>query len=194
MMKQTVKNLAAAFAGESMARNRYIFYAKQAKKEGYGQIAGIFLETADQEKEHASWMLKMLNQLAENGEEIEKIKTEMEVPAVLGDTVTNLKTAIDGENYEWEQMYPEFARIAEEEGLAEIARRLKAIATAERHHEERYKKLLEQLEKGTIFKKAKEVWWVCRECGYVHFGKEPPETCPSCGHPRAFYQLKCEEY
>jgi len=152
------------------------------------------LETADQEKEHASWMLKMLNQLAEKGEEIEKIKTEVEVPAVLGDTVTNLKTAIDGENYEWEQMYPKFARIAEEEGLAEIARRLKAIATAEKHHEERYKKLLEQLEKGTVFKKEKEVWWVCRECGYVHFGKEPPETCPSCGHPRAFYQLKCEEY
>ena len=193
-MKQTVKNLAAAFAGESMARNRYIFYAKQAKKEGYEQIAGIFWETADQEKEHASWMLKMLNQLAEKGEEIEKIKTEVEVPAVLKDTVTNLKTAIDGENYEWEQMYPEFARIAEEEGLAEIARRLKAIATAEKHHEERYKKLLEQLEKGTVFKKEKEVWWVCRECGYVHFGKEPPETCPSCGHPRAFYQLKCEEY
>jgi len=193
-MEQTVKNLAAAFAGESMARNRYIFYAKRAKKEGYEQIAGIFLETADQEKEHANWMLKMLNQLEEKGAEIEAINTEAEVPAVLGDTATNLKTAIAGENYEWEKMYPEFADIAEKEGFPEIAKRLRAIAIAEKHHEERYKKVLEQLEKGTVFKKEEEVWWVCRECGYVHIGKEPPKECPSCGHPQSFYQRQCEEY
>ena len=194
-MEKTLKNLAAAFVGESQARNRYTFYAKVAKKEGYEQIAGIFYETAEQEKEHASWLLKLINELKKkSGQPVEEIKIEAVVPTVLGTTAENLKAAAAGENYEYTTMYPEFADVAEKEGLTEIAARLRAIAVAEKHHEERYLKLLEQVKAGTVFKKPQKVWWVCRECGYVHFGTEPPEKCPSCSHPRSFYQLKCEEY
>jgi len=127
-------------------------------------------------------------------ENLDEIKVEAVVPTILGATAENLKAAIAGENYEYTKMYPEFADVAEKEGFPEIAKRLRAIAVAEKHHEERYKKLLEEVEVGTVFKKEKEVWWVCRECGYVHFGKQPPEKCPSCDHERSFYQLKCEEY
>ncbi|MEM3431129.1 MAG: rubrerythrin family protein [Candidatus Micrarchaeia archaeon] len=200
-MEKTIENLAKAFIGESQARNRYTFYAKVARNEGYEQIAEIFLITADNEREHASWLFKLINELkkkaTERGEKIEKyneIKVEASAPTVFGSTIDNLKAAIAGENYEYTKMYPEFADIAEKEGLKEIAQRLRAIAKAEEHHEERYKKILEQLEKGTFFNKSNKVWWVCRECGYVHFGKFPPEKCPSCDHPKAFYQLKCEEY
>lgn len=115
-------------------------------------------------------------------------------PTILGGTAENLKAAIAGENYEYTKMYPEFATIAEKEGLSEIARRLRAVARAEEHHEERYKKLFKEVRADTVFEKEKEVWWVCRECGYVYFGTEPPEKCPSCDHPRSFYQVKCEEY
>ncbi|MEM5794355.1 MAG: ferritin family protein [Candidatus Aenigmatarchaeota archaeon] len=194
-MKKTIENLAKAFVGESQARNRYTFYSKVAKKEGFEQIAEIFLITAENEREHASWLFKLINELKKKSKEkIEEIKVEASVPTTLGSTAENLKAAIAGENYEYTKMYPEFAEIAEKEGLKEIAKRLRAIAIAEKHHEERYKKILAEVEKGTVFKKEKEVWWVCRECGYVHFGKEPPERCPSCDHERSFYQLKCEEY
>jgi rubrerythrin len=194
-MRRTMENLAKAFVGESQARNRYTFYSKVARKEGFEQIAEIFLITAENEREHASWLFRLLGELGKKGGGMPKeMKVEAPVPTTLGTTAENLRAAISGENYEWTQMYPEFARVAEEEGLPEVAKRLRAIAVAEKHHEERYSKLLREVEGGTVFRKEKEVWWVCRECGYVHFGKEPPERCPSCDHERSFYQLKCEEY
>lgn len=190
-MGKTLENLAKAFIGESQARNRYTFYAKAAQKEGFEQIGEIFRITADNEKEHASMLFKHIQELKGNANEI---KVGAVAPAVYGTTAENLRAAIAGENYEYTKMYPEFANTAQEEGFPEIAKRLKAIALAEKHHEERYKKLLEVVEKGTVFKKSENVWWVCRECGYVHFGKEPPEKCPSCDHEKGFYQLKMEEY
>ena len=194
-MTKTIENLIKAFIGESQARNRYNFYSKIAKKEGYEQIAGVFSETEGQEKTHAKRLFEHIQELKSKSEEnLAEIKTEVSAPTIYGNTKENLKSAIAGEHYEHTEMYPGFAKIAEEEGFIDIANRLRAIAKAEEHHEERYKKLLEQLESGSIFKKGKEVWWICRECGYVHFGVEPPEKCPSCDHPRAFYQLKCEEY
>ena len=194
-MNETIRNLVKAFIGESQARNRYSFYASVAKKEGFEQIAEIFRITAENEKEHASTLFKLINELKkEKGEELDEIKVEAVAPTVLGDTAQNLKAAIAGENHEHTKMYPEFADVAEREGYPEIAARLRAIAKAEEHHEERYRKLLREVEAGTVFKKDREVWWVCRECGYIHYGKEPPERCPSCNHPRSYFQLKCEEY
>ena len=194
-MKKTIENLAKAFVGESQARNRYTFYAKIAKKEGYEQVAEIFLLTADNEKEHATWIFRLINELKKKGDEnLDELKIEALVPTILTTTAENLKAAITGENYEYTKMYPEFTKVAEEEGLNDIAGRLKSIAKAESHHEERYKKILEEVEVGTVFKKDKEVEWVCRECGYVHVGIEPPEKCPSCDHEKSFYQIKCEEY
>ncbi|ATZ60819.2 MAG: ferritin family protein [Methanosarcinales archaeon Met12] len=194
-MKNTIQNLTKAFIGESQARNRYTFYSKIAKKEGFEQIAEIFLVSAENEKEHASWLFKLINELKKKSDEnLDEIKVEASAPTVLGTTAENLKDAIAGEHHEHTEMYPEFADTAEEEGFPEIARRLRAIAKAEEHHEERYKKLLKEVEAGTIFKKTREVDWVCLECGYVHFGTEPPERCPSCDHGRSFYQVKCEEY
>ncbi|MEK7213206.1 MAG: rubrerythrin [Patescibacteria group bacterium] len=194
-MQKTLENLAKAFVGESQARNRYTMYAKVARTEGMEQFAEIFLLTADNEREHANWMFKMIQELKKKSKEnVEEIKIEAGVPTVYGTTAENLKAAIAGENWEHTTMYPEFAATAEEEGLTEIAKRLRAVAQAEQHHEERYMKMLKQIEEGTVFKKDKEVWWVCRECGYAHFDKEAPEKCPSCSHARAFYQVKCEEY
>ena len=194
-MKNTIENLTKAFIGESQARNRYTFHSKIAKKEGFEQIAGIFLLTAENEKEHASWLFKLINELKKNSDEdLDEITVEAAAPTTLGNTAENLKAAIAGENYEYTKMYPEFADVAENEGFPEIAARLRAIAKAEEHHEERFKKLLKEVEAGTVFKKEKEVSWVCRECGYVHLGKEPPEKCPSCDHDRSFYEVKCEEY
>ena len=194
-MKNTIENLTKAFIGESQARNRYSFYAKVAKKEGFEQIAEIFLITAENEKEHAKRLFEHINQLKEKSEEnLDEIEVMAVAPTILDSTVNNLKSAIAGENYEHTQMYPEFADVAENEGFPEIAKRLRAIAIAEKHHEERFKKLLKEVEAGTVFKKEKEVSWVCRECGYVHFGTEAPEKCPSCDHPRSFYQVKAEEY
>lgn len=193
-MKETIKNLARAFMGESQARNRYTFYAKIAKEEGYEQIAEIFLLTAENEREHAKWLFRLMNELKKKyGKEELNIEVEVPVSVVLGDTVENLKAAIAGENYEYTKMYPEFADIAEKEGFPEIASRLRAIAIAEKHHGERYKKLLAELENNTVFEKEKNVYWVCRKCGYVHYGKEPPEKCPSCSHPRNYFEPKCEE-
>ncbi|MFA5743123.1 MAG: rubrerythrin family protein [Candidatus Paceibacterota bacterium] len=193
-MEKTIKNLAKAFIGESQARNRYTFYSKIAKNEGFEQIAENFLITADNEREHASWLMKLINQLKEKGGSYDTIQVEAEVLTVRGTTAQNLKAAISGENYEHTKMYPEFADEADKEGLPEIAKRLRAIAKAEQHHEERFQKMLKEVEAGTVFKKEEEIWWVCRECGYVHFGKEAPEKCPSCDHDKSFYQKKCEEY
>lgn len=194
-MKNTLENLAKAFIGESQARNRYTFYAKIAKKEGFEQIADIFLVTAENEKEHANNLFKLISKLKKRGnEKPDEIKVEAAAPTVLGGTKENLMTSIAGENYEYTKMYPEFADVAEKEGFPEIAERLRAIAKAEEHHEEKYKKLLRQVDGGTFFKKEDNVWWVCRECGYIHFGKEPPKNCPSCDHSRSYFQLKCEEY
>jgi len=194
-MKKTLENLTKAFIGESQVRNRYSFYAKIAQKEGYEQIAEIFRITADNEKTHAKRIFEHIQEIKEKiGEKLDEIKVEAVAPTIYGITIENLKAAISGEHYEYTEMYPEFAKVAEEEGLENVAKRLRAIAKAEEHHEERYKKLLKEIEAGTVFKKDKEIWWVCRECGYIHFGTEPPEKCPSCDHPRSFYQVKCEEY
>ena len=194
-MKNTLENLVKAFIGESQARNRYTFYAKIAKKEGFEQIADIFLVTAENEKEHANNLFKLISELKKRGnEKPDEVKVEAVAPTVLGGTKENLMASIAGENYEYTKMYPEFADVAEKEGFPGIAEKLRAIAKAEEHHEERYKKLLRQVDGGTFFKKEDDVWWVCRECGYIHFGKEPPKNCPSCDHSRRYFQLKCEEY
>ncbi len=194
-MQKTIRNLTKAFIGESQARNRYTFYAKVAKKEGYEQIAGIFLETAEQEKTHAKRLFEHIQELKEKeGKKGEEIQVEAAAPTIYENTAENLKAAIAGENYEYTDMYPEFAKTAQEEGLDKIAARMRSIAVAEQHHEERYKKLLEQVEAGTVFKKEKETIWICRECGYMHTGPEAPGECPSCDHPQAFYQVQSEVY
>lgn len=191
---QTIKNLAAAFAGESQARNRYSYYSSVARKEGFEQLAEIFSLTADQEKQHAQWMLKMLKSLEEKTEENVTLKVETEVPTVLGNTQENLAAAIAGEHLEHSTLYPGFAETAEGEGFPEIARRLRSIAVAEEHHEERYQKWLKNIQENVVFKKEAPLTWTCRECGYVHTGQEAPSVCPSCDHPQAFYQVLCEEY
>ena len=188
---KTLENLVKAYIGESQARNRYSFYAKVAKKEGYEQIAEIFLITAEQEKVHAKRLFEHIQKIKKGNSEI---KVEASAPTVYKKTVDNLKAAIEGENYEHTLMYPEFAATAMEEGFKDIAVRLKSIAIAEKHHEERYLKLLKELEAGSTFKKREKVWWVCRECGFVHFGKKPPTKCPSCDHPQAYYEVKSENY
>ncbi len=194
-MKNTIENLTKAFIGESQARNRYTFYAKTAQKEGFEQIAEIFLITAENEGEHAKWLFRLINELKKKGKEnLDEIKVEATAPTILGDTLENLKAAIVGENYEYTKMYPEFADIAEKEGFPEIAVRLRAIAVAEKHHEERYKKLLKEVEGNTILIKEKKVYWVCRKCGYIYEGEEPPEKCLSCSHSKNYFELKCEEY
>jgi len=194
-MKQTIKNLTKAFIGESQARNRYSFYAKIAQKEGFEQIAEIFLLTAENEREHAKWLFRLINNLKKQSQEnLEAIKVEAEAPTTLRNTAENLRSAIKGEKYEQTTMYPDFAKIAEGEGFRDIAVRLRAISVAEKHHQERYEKLLEEVEKNTVFKKEKKVYWVCRKCGYIHKGKQPPEKCPSCSHPKNYFELKNEQY
>jgi rubrerythrin len=190
MSEKTLINLTKAFVGESQARNRYTFYSKIAKKEGYEQIAEIFLITADQEKQHAKRLFVHIQELKKVLGNNEEIQIETSVPTTYGTTIENLKAAIAGETYEETEMYPEFAKVAEEEGLEEIATRLRSIAIAEKNHKERYEQILKQLTDGTFFKKTEEQWWVCRECGYVHFGIEPPEECPSCDHAKSYYELR----
>lgn len=184
-MNQTILNLAKAFVGESQARNRYTFYASIAKKEGYEEISANFELTATQESEHAKWLMRLINDLKENANDL---KIETEVPTTLGTTQENLKSAITGEHHEHSSMYPEFADIAEDEGLPEIANRLRAIAKAEKNHENRFKKFLYNLENKTTFKKEVEIEWQCRKCGYLHASKEAIEKCPSCGHPQAYFE------
>lgn len=184
---RTEKNLLAAFAGESQARNRYTFFAKQAKKEGYEQIAAIFQETADNEKEHAKRFFKHL----EGGE----VTITASFPAgVIGDTAANLEAAAAGENMEWTELYREAEEVAREEGFEEIAKLFHEIALVEKEHERRYRKLLANIKSGTVFKKDKVVRWKCRNCGYVYEGQEAPEKCPSCDHPQAYFELWCENY
>ena len=194
-MNETINNLTKAFIGESQARNRYTFYAKVAQKEGFEQIAELFLLTADNEREHAKWFFRMRNELLEkSNENAEEIMVEAASPTTLAGTAENLKAAISGENFEHTKLYPEFAETAAKEGFPEIAQRIRAIMAAERHHEERYKKLLSEVEKKTVFKKEKKVYWVCRKCGYVMESEEPPGKCPSCSHPSSYFERKCEEY
>jgi rubrerythrin len=184
---QTEKNILTAFAGESQARNRYTYFASQAKKEGYVQISAIFEETANQEKEHAKRLFKLL----EGGE----AEIQASFPAgVIGTTVENLKEAAGGENYEWTDMYPGFAKVARDEGFNDIASIFESIAVAEKQHERRYLGLMANIEKGSVFKKDQPMKWFCRNCGYVHEGEKAPELCPSCDHPQAHFEVICENW
>jgi rubrerythrin len=192
---KTIENLAKAFIGESQARNRYTLYAKIAKKEGYEQLSEIFINTAENELEHAKWSMRMLNELKDETSEFpEEIMVDADVPTTLGSTTQNLKATVEGECYENTEMYPEFAEVAKEEGLLKIAVRLRAIGRVEKHHEERFMKLLKEIEAGTLWKKDEKVEWVCRKCGYIHVATEPPKKCPSCDHPTKYFQIKCEKY
>ncbi|MBQ7361449.1 MAG: rubrerythrin family protein [Bacteroidaceae bacterium] len=172
---KTEANLMAAFAGESQARNKYTYYASKAKKDGYEQIAALFQETADQEKEHAKVWFKLLH----DG---------------IGATMDNLVDAAGGENYEWTEMYPTMAREAAEEGFDDIARLFSLVADVEKAHEDRYKKLLANIQGGIVFSRDNDCIWQCRNCGHLHIGKEAPEVCPVCAHPRAHFQIKPENY
>lgn len=184
---QTEKNIVAAFAGESQARNRYSYFASQAKKDGYVQISTIFEETANQEKEHAKRLFKLL----EGGE----VEISGAFPAGIVDTtVANLKGSAAGENYEYTEMYPGFANIAREEGFNEIADIFEAIAVAEGQHEKRYLALAANIEAGRVFKKDEKVMWRCRNCGYLHEAEGAPEECPACAHPQAHFELLGENY
>ena len=189
---KTAENLLKAFAGESQARNRYTYYASQAKKEGYVHISNLFTETADNEKEHAKRFFKFLKDDPElNGQGIE---IQAMYPVALGDTKFNLKSAAEGENEEWTELYPEFADIAEEEGFKEVAIAFRKIAEVEKHHEARYLKLLQNIEKDEVFKKDASTAWKCNNCGYVHEGTSAPEICPACIHPKSHFELLCENY
>lgn len=171
---KTEANLKAAFAGESQARNKYSYFASQAKKDGYEQIAAIFEETAHNEKEHAKMWLKELNGI--------------------GNTAENLKAAADGENYEWTDMYDEFAKVAKEEGFDRIAYLFEAVGKIEKEHEERFKKLLENVEEGKVFEAGEVKIWKCRNCGHIVVGTKAPEICPVCSHPQAYFEIKAENY
>ena len=172
---QTEKNLEAAFAGESMARNKYTYYASKAKKEGYEQIAALFLKTADNEKEHAKMWFKELH----NG---------------MPNTEVNLKDAADGENYEWTDMYAGFAETAEAEGFYELAGKFRLVAAIEKHHEERYRALLQNVETKTVFEKSEVKVWECRNCGHIVVGTKAPEVCPTCDHPQSYFEIHAENY
>ena len=184
---ETEKNLLKAFAGESQARNRYTFFASVARKAGYEQISAIFLETADNEKEHAKVFFKYLQ-----GRDVEITAT---YPAgKIRTTKENLLAAANGEKLEWSKIYKEFQEVARQEGFKEIADSFKQIAEVEEQHEKRYRKLLENIQHGKVFKRDKVVKWKCRNCGYVHKGKDAPKKCPACSHPQAYYEVKSENY
>lgn len=173
---KTEKNLLEAFAGESMARNKYTYFASKARKEGYEQIAALFEETAGNEKEHAKLWFKYL----EGGE--------------IGDTMSNLKAAAEGENYEWTDMYDRMAKEAEEEGFKEIAQKMRMVGTIEKHHEERYRKLLKNIEDAIVFSREGDCVWICRNCGHIVVGKKAPKVCPVCLHPQSFFEIKAENF
>ena len=173
---KTEANLMAAFAGESQARNKYTYYASKAKKDGYEQIAELFTETANNEKEHAKIWFKLLH--------------DGNVP----DTVANLKDAADGENYEWTDMYKSFAEDAKAEGFDHIAYLFEQVAAIEKEHEERYRKLLANIEEGIVFSRDGDMVWICRNCGHIHVGKTAPEVCPVCAHPKAYFELRAKNY
>lgn len=171
---QTEKNLEAAFAGESQARNKYTYFASVAKKQGFEQIADLFLKTASNEKEHAKMWFKELNGI--------------------GDTAENLLAAAEGENYEWTDMYEDFAKTAEEEGFTELAHKFRLVAAIEKHHEERYRALLRNVETAEVFKRSEIKVWECRNCGHIVVGKEAPEVCPFCNHPQSYFEIHAENY
>ncbi len=184
---KTEKNLITAFAGESQARNRYTYFASKARKDGYVQISDIFAETADQEKEHAKRFFKFL----EGGD----VEVNAAFPAgVVGDTLANLKAAAAGEEHEWTVMYPEFAKVAREEGFDEIATCFEKVSVAEKQHMKRYKDLAANIENGRVFKRDKPVTWRCRNCGYLHEGTEAPNECPACKHPQAHFEILGENW
>ncbi len=184
---QTEKNLLTAFAGESQARNRYTYFSSQARKEGFVQISAIFEETANQEKEHAKRLFKFL----EGGE----VEISAAFPAgVIGSTSENLKAAAAGENYETTEMYPNFAKVADEEGFSEIADVFRSIAVAEARHRDRYLALEKNIAEGKVFKREKSVRWICKNCGYVHEGTEAPDVCPACAHPQAHFEMEALNY
>ncbi|MCK4638206.1 MAG: rubrerythrin family protein [Bacteroidales bacterium] len=184
---KTEQNLLKSFAGESQARMRYDYFAKQAKKEGFEQISGIFTETALNEKEHAKRFFRFLE-----GGNLEITAT---YPAgIIGTTMENLKAAAAGENEEWTELYPEFANVAEQEGYKDIANAFRQIAKVEKAHEERYNELLKNLEEGKVFERNGIVIWKCRNCGYIHEGRKAPETCPACLHPKAYFEIKENNY
>ncbi|MDD3225052.1 MAG: rubrerythrin family protein [Clostridium sp.] len=187
---KTEQNLMKAFAGESQARTRYTFYASAAAKEGYVQIANIFTETANNEKEHAKRFFKFLN-VDLNGE---AVTINASYPVALGDTKTNLSAAAKGENEEWTKLYPSFAQTAREEGFEPIAAAFEVILQVEKHHEQRYRKLISNLQSNTVFKKDKVVLWKCINCGYIFEGMEAPKVCPSCLHPQSYFELLAENY
>ncbi len=184
---ETEKNLLKSFAGESQARNRYQMFAKVAKKEGFEQIAATFEETAGQEQQHAKRFFKFLE-----GGDVEI--TAVYPAGIVGHTAENLMAAACGEHEEWAEAYPEFAKIAREEGFPEIAIAFEMIATVEKEHEERYRRFLANLENGTVFDKDGEILWMCRNCGYIHKGKSAPQVCPACIHPQAYFEIKKENY
>ena len=184
---QTEKNILTAFAGESQARNRYTYFASQAKKDGFVQMSNIFSETADQEKEHAKRLFKLL----EGGE----VEVQAAFPAgVIGSTSDNLAASAGGEHHEWTDMYPGFARVAREEGLDNVAKVFEAIAVAEKQHEKRYLGLKANVDAGTVFNRGEPAVWRCRNCGYVHEGTEAPKVCPACVHPQAHFELLAENW
>lgn len=184
---ETIKNILRAIAGESMARNKYTYFASKAKEEGYEQIAAYFLETAENEKEHAKRLMKLLTDSSDSFLE------KFDFPIVKS-TSENLAVAAAGENYEHTKMYPEFAEIAKNEGMEEAAKVFTEIGEAEENHETRYLKLKANIDNGQVFKRDQEVKWKCRNCGYVHSGTEAPEKCPACNHPQAFFELFTENY
>ena len=171
---KTEQNLLAAFAGESQARNKYTYFASKAKKDGYEQIAALFLKTADNEKEHAKLWFKELNGI--------------------GSTAENLAAAADGENYEWTDMYEGFAKTAEEEGFAELAQKFRLVAAIEKHHEERYRALLKNVVTAQVFAKSEVKIWECRNCGHIVIGEQAPDICPTCAHPQAYFEVNAENY
>jgi len=187
---ETEKNLLKSFAGESQARNRYTYFASVAKKEGYEQISAIFQETADNEKEHAKVFFKYLER--SNGNSIEI--TASYPAGKIWTTEENLLAAASGEKEEWGVLYPEFEKVARQEGFKEIADSFKEIAEVEEQHEKRYRKLLENIEKKRVFRRDKQTKWKCRNCGYVHEGADAPKECPACKHPQAYYEVLCENY
>ena len=171
---RTEQNLLTAFAGESQARNKYTYFASKAKKEGFEQISALFLKTAENEKEHAKLWFKELNGI--------------------GSTAENLEAAADGENYEWTDMYDEFARVADEEGFPELAAKFRGVAAIEKHHEERYRALLKNVETAQVFAKSSVKIWECRNCGHIMTGEKAPDVCPVCAHPQAYFEVNCENY
>ena len=173
---KTLENLKTAFAGESQARNKYSYFASKAKKDGYEQIAAIFEETANNEKEHAKMWYKLIN------------------GGSVSDTMTNLAAAAEGENYEWTEMYDEFAKVAEEEGFANIAKMFRGVAEIEKHHEERFRKLLQNINDELVFTNDGDTIWICRNCGHIHIGPKAPEVCPVCAHPQSYFERKANNY